>query len=122
MKFQAVRKAAMALPETTEEPHHDFGSFRVKGKIFVTVPPGEEHIHVFVPEEQREVALALHSSFIEKLLWGGKLVGLRVALASAIPTVVTSLVLQAYQFKSAKSAARPRAKSANQLSGVRNAA
>lgn len=57
MKLATLRKFALSLPEVTEEPHHDFGSFRVRGKIFVTVPPGEEFIHVFAPEPVREQAL-----------------------------------------------------------------
>jgi hypothetical protein len=100
MKIDAVRKAAMALPGTTEEPHHHFSSFRVNGKIYVTVPPDEEHIHVFVTEAEREVALATNPGFVEKLLWGGKVVGIRVTLAEATPSAVKALVVQAHRFKS----------------------
>jgi len=57
VKLEEVRKVALALPHTTEEPHHNFGSFRVRGKIFVTVPPGGELLHIFLPVEQRELAL-----------------------------------------------------------------
>lgn len=32
MKLQAVRKFALSLPHTTEEPHHNFASFRVKAR------------------------------------------------------------------------------------------
>jgi hypothetical protein len=60
VKFATVLKYALSLPEVTEEPHHHFGSFRVRGRIFVTVPPEQEHIHVFVAELQRETALALY--------------------------------------------------------------
>ena len=69
MKLAAVRKQALALPEVTEEPHHQFGSFRVRGKIFVTMPPDHQHIHVFVSVEKREQALSLYPEFVEKLLW-----------------------------------------------------
>ncbi len=106
MKLDAVRTAALALPETTEEPHHNFGSFRVRGRIFVTIPPDNEHIHVFVNEQDREVALAAYPDFTEKLLWGGKVVGVRVALAIAKPAVVEAMVHQAYQHKAAKPQAR----------------
>ena len=57
VKLEEVRKVALALPHTTEEPHHNFGSFRVRGKIFVTIPPGDELLHIFLPVEQRELAL-----------------------------------------------------------------
>lgn len=99
MKFAAIRKFALSLPEAGEQPHFHFSSFRVRGKIFVTVPPGEEVIHVFVPEAIRDPVLAMHSGFIEKLLWGGKVVGLRVTLKPAPPAVVKHLVLQAWEHK-----------------------
>lgn len=99
MKFSTLRTFALSLPGTTEAPHHNFGSFRVRGKIFVTVPPGETHIHVFVPDMAREQALVLHPEFVEKLLWGGKVVGVRVTLAAAKPAAVKSLVRQAWQHK-----------------------
>ena len=96
MRYATLRKFALSLPETTEEPHHHLASFRVRGKIFVTVPPGETHIHVFVSDAVREPALALYPEFIEKLWWGGKVTGLRVALGGARLTVVRDLVRQAW--------------------------
>lgn len=109
MKFDTVRAAALALPETTEEPHHHFGSFRVRGKIFVTTPPDQAYIHVFLSETDRELALAAYPEFTEKLLWGGKVVGIRVALAQAKSAVVNAMVRQAYDHKSAKPARASRA-------------
>jgi YjbR len=99
MKFSTVHTFAMSLPEVTEEPHHHFGSFRVRGKIFVTVPPEQTHLHVFVTEAQRELALAMYPEFIEKLLWGGKVVGIRIALEKANAAAVKLLVRQAYEHK-----------------------
>ena len=99
MNIAQVRQYALALPEVTEEPHHHFSSFRVRGRIFVTVPPDGLAIHVFVNEQQRETALALHPAFTEKLLWGGKVVGLRVTLEKAKPAVVRQWVLFAWQLK-----------------------
>lgn len=96
MKIGTVRKYALSLPEATEAPHFQYSSFRVMGKIFVTVPPDEEHIHVFVGEEVREPALALHNAFLEKLMWGGKVVGLRVNLRAAEALIVTRLISQAW--------------------------
>jgi hypothetical protein len=60
MKINTVRTYAMSLEAVTEEPHHNYSSFRVRGKIFVTMPPDEEFIHVFVGEEDRQSALALY--------------------------------------------------------------
>lgn len=94
----------MSLEAVTEEPHHDYSSFRVRGKIFVTIPPGEAFIHVFIGEEDRERALAMYPEFTEKLLWGSKVVGLRVHLASARPTEVKALVNKAYETRVQKDA------------------
>jgi hypothetical protein len=91
----------------TEEPHHQLSSFRVRGKIFVTIPPEQEHIHVFVSEQQCEQALAMYPSFTEKLLWGGKVVGVRIALAGADPRAVKALVRSAWQHKAPKALQQP---------------
>jgi hypothetical protein len=104
MKLDPIRKFALSLEAVTEEPHHNFSSFRVRGKIFVTIPPGEEFLHVFIGEQARELALTMYSEFIEKLLWGGKVVGIRVDLAQAKPSVVKSLVESAYNFRVSKDA------------------
>jgi hypothetical protein len=37
MTLSQLHSIALALPSTTEEPHFDYSSFRVKGRIFVTV-------------------------------------------------------------------------------------
>ncbi|MBN8886315.1 MAG: MmcQ/YjbR family DNA-binding protein [Rudaea sp.] len=102
MKIAAVREYALALPETAEAPHFNYAAFRVRGKIFVTVPPAETHIHVFVGEEEREPALALYAEFVEKLFWGEKAIGLRVELAKAKPAVVRQLVHKAWETKAPK--------------------
>lgn len=102
MKYATARTFALALPEASEQPHFDFNSFRVRGKIFATVPPGQLHLHLFVPEVQREQALALYPDFTEKLLWGGKVVGLRVSLAPAPAAAVKPLIRQAWSAKAPK--------------------
>src|SRR3569833_1973913 len=102
MKVPQVRRHALSLPETTEEPHFEASSFRVRGKIFATVPPGDEHLHLFVPEQDRELALTLHPEYLEKLLWGGKVRGLRVHLADAEPGVIRDLLSRAWAHKAPK--------------------
>lgn len=67
--------------------------------MFATVPPEGERLHVFVPEEIHQTALALELEFLEKLLWGGRVVGLRMTLAKAEPSVVTGLLTQAWTHK-----------------------
>jgi hypothetical protein len=106
VKLAAVRKHALSLPETTEEPHFRYTSFRVRGKIFVTAPPEEEHVHVFVGEEHRRAFLAMHPEFLAELMWGKKVVGLRASLAKADPAVVKQLVSFAWRSKAPKSLQR----------------
>ena len=103
MKLSVVRNHALSLPEATEEPHFDYASFRVRGKIFVTVPPDEEHIHIFLGPEQRAAAMDAWPSFLEELKWGKKVLGLRVSLDLATPAVVKRLVSQAWHDKAPKS-------------------
>lgn len=102
MKLAQVRRHALSLPEVTEEPHFQYSSFRVRGKIFVTVPPDGQHVHLFVPEEVREQALAIDPGFLEKLSWGAKVVGLRATLGVATPAVILQLVSRAWASKAPK--------------------
>jgi hypothetical protein len=108
MKLATVRTHALSLDAVTEEPHHTYSSFRVRGKIFVTIPPEETHLHVFVGEKDREQALAMYPDFVEKLFWGSKVLGVRVELAKATPAVVKALVDKAYETRVNKDAGPPR--------------
>ena len=92
----------MSLPEATEEPHFALTSFRINRKIFATAPPGGEYLHVFVSEEERELALVVAPDCLEKLLWGGKVRGLRVVLGKAKPKVVADLLIRAWSRKAPK--------------------
>lgn len=105
VKLEAIREFALALPDTTEEPHHNFGSFRVRGKIFVTVPPGDELLHIFLPDNERELALSLDPEFLEPVVWGSKVLGVRAKLPLARKSTVLALVKQAYAYKAAKAPA-----------------
>ena len=71
----SARAFALSLPATTEEPHFDMASFRVRGKIFATVPPDDEHLHVFVDEGEVRAAVAEDPAAFEPLLWGQRLEG-----------------------------------------------
>ena len=102
MTLAQVRKYALSLAGAIEAPHFDRTSFRVRKKIFVTARPSESHIHVFVPDAIREPALAMHPEFLSKLLWGGKVVGLRIALPDAKPAVVKDLIAGAWRSRGGK--------------------
>jgi hypothetical protein len=40
LTLDLARALALALPEATEQEHHEMPSFRVRGRIFATVPDG----------------------------------------------------------------------------------
>ena len=105
VKLIDARRLAMSLPEVTEQPHFESTSFRVKGKIFATAPPGGEYLHIFVAEVDRELPLVMQPGVIEKLWWGGKVRGLRVALRRAKMPVVTRLLEKAWLRRAPKALA-----------------
>ena len=102
MKMDAVRRFALSLPEVTEEPHFHLSSFRVKGKIFTTVPPGETHLHVFVDGDELELMPAAQPKAYEKLFWGQRVAGLRVTLAAAKADDVKQLIRAAWRRRAPK--------------------
>lgn len=103
MKIDAVRTYALSLPETTEAPHFTYSSFRVKGKIFATVPPGDELLNIMLPEHDARGAEAADPKSIQALPWGKKIVGVQVTLAKANAKHVKELLEEAYRVKAPKS-------------------
>lgn len=104
MDAASVRELATSLPDVTEEPHFHFTSFRIDGRIFATMPPGGALLHVFVPEEERELAVAAHPEVCETLHWGKRLVGVKVNLRAAADDLVATLIRAAYDDKAAHGA------------------
>jgi hypothetical protein len=99
MLLSDAREMAMALLGSTESPHHRYTSFRVRGRIYATAPLEGGTLHVFVDEEDRDRMVRLHPDTYEKLGWGRKVVGLRVALDRARPDDVRGLLRAAWQRK-----------------------
>jgi hypothetical protein len=102
VKLAEVRRYALSLPEANEEPHFQYNSFRVNGKIFATVPPDNQHLHVFVDEQRRELGMSMFPDVYEELWWGKKVVGIRVLLSAADASDVEDLVYSAWQRKAPK--------------------
>ena len=74
-------------------------SFRVKGKIFATVPPDEEHLHVFIDEGEVAACVAEDPAAFETLCWGKRVAGLRVVLAAAAGDRIAELLTEAWRRK-----------------------
>jgi len=102
LKIADARAYALSLPEASEAPHHESASFRVRGKIFASVPPAGGFLHVFVDEADREAACAALPEAFENLTWGKKIAGLRVRLAAAPEADLRRLLTPAWPRKAPK--------------------
>lgn len=101
MKIADVRRLALKLPETTEEPHFERTSFRVRGKIFATAAPDGSYMNVFVDDEQREIMVRVDPKAYETLTWG-KIAYLHVHLKNAKARDVETLLRSAWERKAPK--------------------
>ena len=97
-----ARRLALSLPEATEQPHFDMASFRVHGKIFVTVPPEGTRLHVFVDPVEVEGYVAQDPAAFEPLHWGDRLSGLRVNLAATPAATLAEIIEEAWRRKAPK--------------------
>lgn len=98
-----VRRLALALSEATEQPHHDMTSFRVRGKIFATMPPEGGRLHVFLSEPEVASYCAEFPAVVEELWWGKKLSGCRIILRTANRALVRELLAESWRRKAPKS-------------------
>lgn len=103
MKHSHVQKLALALPEATEEPHHNRMSFRVRGKIFATAVPEEQFLNIMLGEPVRDPILDIYSGCVEPLYWGKKTMGVRVDLSKATSAIVAELLKLAWSQKAPRS-------------------
>jgi hypothetical protein len=99
--FDQARVLALALPEATEEEHHAMVSFRVRGKIFATVPD-DGHIRVMVDEAEINAAVAEYPQACAPFYWGARLACVAVALVAVPPTVLQELLTDAWRRKAPK--------------------
>ena len=96
--MRRVRELALSLPETTEQPHHELSSFRVRGKIFATVPD-DRHVRIMVAEDEVTAACAEAPRGCEPLYWGAKLRGVAVTVRSTPATLIAELLTEAWHAK-----------------------
>ena len=97
-----VRNCALALPGTTEEPQLSCSFFRVRDRLFATIPPSRRYLHVFLAAADSEYACAIHPDVVERLVWDDHVVGVRIDLHGAAPRIVERLISQAWARDSGK--------------------
>ena len=104
MRLADARKFALSLPETTEEPHFEAGSFRVRGKIFATIPPGGKQLRIFLGAGEVQALIAEDPAAYEPVIWGKRVVegGVCVNLAAAKAGVVRELLEDAWRMRAPK--------------------
>jgi hypothetical protein len=98
----ALRSFALSLPETTESPHFEATSFRVRGKIFLTIPPESDFAHVFVDEDETAAAVQRVPDAYEVLVWGKKQWGVKARLSAVPDGDLFELVEEAWRRKAPK--------------------
>jgi hypothetical protein len=96
-----ARAFALSLPEATEQDHHGFPSFRVRGKIYVTQPT-DTYVHVMLDADDIEAAVAESPAACELVWWGKKPSAVRVHLAEADPVIYRELVTDAWRRRAPK--------------------
>jgi hypothetical protein len=97
-----VRRLALALPEAHEEPHFDMPSFRIRGKIFATLPPMGDRVNVFIDPDQIEAAVGVGGGRVHELRWGKRHTGVWIEFDSADLDLVAELLYDAWRRRAPK--------------------
>ena len=101
-RLSQVRKLALALPETVEQDHFGRPSFRVRGRIFATLPDSE-HLNVMIDAFEVDGVVRKYPAVCEELWWGKKLSGVRVNLPAATSDLIEELFSAAWRRKAPRS-------------------
>jgi hypothetical protein len=101
-----VREMALALPEVTEQDHHGRASFRVRGKIFATVPD-DQHLRVMLDEGEIRAAVSQNPVVFHEFFWGRRLACLVVDLPGPTLPQLRELLADAWLRKAPIALARP---------------
>lgn len=100
-----ARDIALGLPEASEVDHHGIASFRVRGKIFATVPD-DHHIRIMLDENSIRSATAEFPAVCQEFYWGKKLACVVVTVKAATTGLLRELLEDAYRRKAPASLVR----------------
>lgn len=112
--FDEARALALTFPEASEEDHHGIPSFRVRGRIFATVPDAE-HLRIMLDAGGIHAAVAEHPAACQELYWGKRLACVVVELAAIAPAQLSELLIDAWFGKAPAALARAFAAQRTQL-------
>lgn len=101
MTVDQIRRLALALPETLEQEHFGNPSFRIRGRIFATVPD-DGHVNVMIDPFDVDGVVRDNPKSCAELLWGKEVRGVRVALRNVAPGTVQKLLEMAWRRKAPK--------------------
>jgi hypothetical protein len=96
---------ALTLPEAVEQDHHGMRSFRVRGRIFATVPD-DDHLRVMVDEGEIRAAVAEDPEAFAEFWWGARLSCVVVDLRAAPPDQVRELLTDAWRRRAPRTLVR----------------
>ena len=95
---EAARRFALDLPEAAEQDHHGMPSFRVRGKIFATVP-ADTHMRVMIDEDEIRAVAVANPSACRELYWGARLSAVEVDLRRVRKGLLEELLVDAWARK-----------------------
>lgn len=101
MTISDAREFAFRLPETVEQDHHGIPSWRVRDRIFATVPD-DDHLRIMVEEGGIRAAVAENPAACEEFWWGPRLACVVVDLRAAPGDIVVDLLLDAWRRKAGR--------------------
>jgi hypothetical protein len=96
-----VRRVALSLPEVVEQDHWGNPSFRIRGRIFATVPD-KEHVNLMIDPFDVDAVVREDPDTCEELRWGKQVRGVRVSLNRAGSTMVGELLKMAWRRRAPK--------------------
>jgi hypothetical protein len=105
MTIGEARAQALGLAEAAEQDHHGIPSWRVRGKIFATVPDAT-HVRVMVDQDDIRAVVAQYPEACEELWWGSRLACVVVDLRAAPRALVGELLLDDWRRKAPRQVVR----------------
>lgn len=93
---ERARAIALALPEAVEQDHHGIPSFRVRGRIFATLPDAAT-LRVMLDPDAVDEAVAAAPEQCSVLRWGITVSGVAVHLQAADEGTVDDLLADAWR-------------------------